>query len=170
MPPLLDNKNPSSPSVFRPAALSREVRRQKSIPRVNVPTVCILDPDGEAAAKGRQVKTFRRLALLSHTAKCLRTSLANGRHHRMCGRRECPLRVKSEEARTEHFMSAFHPIVDRTTDALGGPLCAINAHPLGSVRAHWKASDDNVKVGGGSRIFYFVAWSVISSRSFVNAA
>src|SRR6266567_324479 len=32
MPPLLDNKNPSSPSVFRPAALLREARRQKGWP------------------------------------------------------------------------------------------------------------------------------------------
>jgi uridine phosphorylase len=47
MPPLLDNKNPSSPSVFRPTALLREARRQKGIPTVNVPAVCILDPDGD---------------------------------------------------------------------------------------------------------------------------
>ena len=30
MPPLLDNKNPMSPSVFQPAALLREARRQES--------------------------------------------------------------------------------------------------------------------------------------------
>jgi hypothetical protein len=47
MPPLLDNKNPSSPSVFRPAALLRAARRQKGIPIVNVPAICILDPDGD---------------------------------------------------------------------------------------------------------------------------
>ena len=47
MPPLLDNENPSSPSVFRPAALLREARRQKGIPTVNVPPICILDPDGD---------------------------------------------------------------------------------------------------------------------------
>jgi hypothetical protein len=46
MPTLLDNKHPSSPSVFRPAALLREARRQKGILTVNVPAVCILDPDG----------------------------------------------------------------------------------------------------------------------------
>jgi uridine phosphorylase len=47
MPPLLDNKNPSSPSVFRPDALLREARRQKGLAAVDVPATCILDPDGD---------------------------------------------------------------------------------------------------------------------------
>jgi uridine phosphorylase len=47
MATILDNKNPSSPSVFRPAALLREARRQKGLPTVDVPAVCILDPDGD---------------------------------------------------------------------------------------------------------------------------
>jgi len=54
MPPLLDNKNPSSPSVFRPAALLRVARRQKGIPTVNVPAVCILDPDGDIVRRLRK--------------------------------------------------------------------------------------------------------------------
>ena len=54
MPPLLDNKNPSSPSVFRPAALLREARRQKGIPIVNVPAICILDPDGDIVRRLRK--------------------------------------------------------------------------------------------------------------------
>jgi len=54
MPPLLDNKNPSSPSVFRPAALLREARRQKGIPSVNVPAICILDPDGDIVRRLRK--------------------------------------------------------------------------------------------------------------------
>ena len=54
MPPLLDNKNPSSPSVFRPAALLREARRQKGIPAVDVPAVCILDPDGDMVRRLRK--------------------------------------------------------------------------------------------------------------------
>jgi len=47
MPPLLDNKNPRAPSVFQPAALLREARRQKSLAAVQVPPVCVLDPDGD---------------------------------------------------------------------------------------------------------------------------
>ena len=47
VPPILDNKNPSAPSVFVPAALMREARRQKNIEAVDVPPVCLLDPDGD---------------------------------------------------------------------------------------------------------------------------
>jgi len=46
-PPILDNKHTTSPSVFVPAALLREARRQKNIAAVDVPAVCILDPDGD---------------------------------------------------------------------------------------------------------------------------
>jgi uridine phosphorylase len=51
--PLPDNKNPSSPSVFLPAALLREARRQKRLARVDVPAVCILDPDGDIVRRLR---------------------------------------------------------------------------------------------------------------------
>ncbi|MPZ56272.1 MAG: uridine phosphorylase [Rhizobiales bacterium] len=54
MPSILDNKNTSAPSVFQPAALLREARRQKSIPAVDVPSVCILDPDGDVVRQLRQ--------------------------------------------------------------------------------------------------------------------
>ena len=46
-PPILDNKHTTSPSVFAPAALLREARRQKSLDSMAVPSVCILDPDGD---------------------------------------------------------------------------------------------------------------------------
>jgi uridine phosphorylase len=54
MPVILDNKAPSSPSVFRPAALLREARRQKALPSVDVPGVCILDPDGDIVRRLRE--------------------------------------------------------------------------------------------------------------------
>jgi len=47
VPPILDNKHPSAPSVFVPAALMREARRQKNIKETEVPAVCVLDPDGD---------------------------------------------------------------------------------------------------------------------------
>lgn len=53
MPTLLDNKNLSSPSVFAPAALLREARRQKGLAAVDVPSVCILDPDGDIVRRLR---------------------------------------------------------------------------------------------------------------------
>lgn len=45
--PLLSNKSPGAASVFSPAALLREARRQKGLATVDVPPVCILDPDGD---------------------------------------------------------------------------------------------------------------------------
>ena len=47
MPSFLGEKNTSAPSVFLPAALLREARRQKALAAANVPPVCILDPDGD---------------------------------------------------------------------------------------------------------------------------
>ena len=45
--PLLENKHMDAPSVFEPAALLREARRQKGLADVDVPPICILDPDGD---------------------------------------------------------------------------------------------------------------------------
>ena len=59
--PLPENKNPSSPSVFLPTALLREARRQKRLATVDVPAVCILDPDGDIVRRLRhtgQARTF----------------------------------------------------------------------------------------------------------------
>ena len=47
LPPILENKDAKSPSVFLPSALIREARRQKGLPVVDVPEICILDPDGD---------------------------------------------------------------------------------------------------------------------------
>lgn len=54
MPPILSNKDASAPSVFRPAALLREARRQKGLPSSAVPPACILDPDGDIVRRLRQ--------------------------------------------------------------------------------------------------------------------
>jgi len=53
MSPLLDNKNPSAPSVFAPAALLREARRQKGLAAADVPALCVLDPDGDIVRRLR---------------------------------------------------------------------------------------------------------------------
>jgi uridine phosphorylase len=45
--PILENKDADAPSVFSPAALLREARRQKRLASRDVPEVCILDPDGD---------------------------------------------------------------------------------------------------------------------------
>ena len=53
-PPILDNKQPDAPSVFEPAALLREARRQKRLATVEVPPVCVLDPDGDIVRRLRR--------------------------------------------------------------------------------------------------------------------
>jgi hypothetical protein len=47
IPPIFDNKQTSMLSVFIPAGLLREAPRQKGLDTLEVPPVCILDPDGD---------------------------------------------------------------------------------------------------------------------------
>ncbi len=58
--PLLQHKEFDAPSVFRPENLIREARRQLDRPDVDVPRVCLLDPDGDIVrhlqATGRGVR------------------------------------------------------------------------------------------------------------------
>lgn len=48
--PILEHKQYDEPSVFSVENMLREARRQKSISEGNIPSVCILDPDGDIAA------------------------------------------------------------------------------------------------------------------------
>ena len=45
--PLLGAKDYAESSVFRPENLLREARRQRGLPNIPVPPVCLLDPDGD---------------------------------------------------------------------------------------------------------------------------
>jgi len=54
MAPILRNKFTSKPSVFAPAALLREARRQKGLGSAEAPPVCILDPDGDLVRQLRK--------------------------------------------------------------------------------------------------------------------
>ncbi len=47
LPPLLSDKDYEAPSVFLPENLLREARRQKAVPTIDVPEICLLDPDGD---------------------------------------------------------------------------------------------------------------------------
>ena len=47
LPPILEHKHHAAPAVFLPENLLREARRQRRLPNLSVPEVCILDPDGE---------------------------------------------------------------------------------------------------------------------------
>jgi uridine phosphorylase len=46
-PPILADKEFAAPSVFEPANLLREARRQKALVQADIPEICILDPDGD---------------------------------------------------------------------------------------------------------------------------
>lgn len=52
---ILTSRDTSAPSIFKPDALLREARRQKTLARAKVPSLCILDPDGDLVRrlKGR---------------------------------------------------------------------------------------------------------------------
>lgn len=61
-PPILDKKTYAAPSVFSPKALLREARRQKGIDAIDVPRVCVLDPDGDIVRRLRstgQARSFK---------------------------------------------------------------------------------------------------------------
>lgn len=57
--PILGQKRYAERSVFTPAALLQEARRQKGLPARRVPRICVLDPDGDIVehlrATGRAV-------------------------------------------------------------------------------------------------------------------
>jgi uridine phosphorylase len=56
---IFEEKDTTASSVFQPAALLREARRQKNLPTVDVPSVCILDPDGDIVRRLRQTNQSR---------------------------------------------------------------------------------------------------------------
>lgn len=58
-PPLFAAKAYDEPSVFLPENLLRECRRQRSRPDLPVPSVCLLDPDGDIV---RHLSTTGRAA------------------------------------------------------------------------------------------------------------
>src|SRR4051795_5971690 len=70
-PPILTGKDYAAPSVFEPANLLREARRQKGFAEAEVPAVCLFDPDGDIL---RALRREGRAALSSAWA-CYHTDL-----------------------------------------------------------------------------------------------
>ena len=62
LPPILRDKHYAAPSSFTPESLLREARRQKNIPQVAAPEVCVLDPDGDIVRHLRATGSARRAA------------------------------------------------------------------------------------------------------------
>src|SRR5438067_12066740 len=69
--PILSGKDHAEPSVFQPANLLREARRQKGLPEAEIPEICLLDPDGDI------LRALRRegRARLSSAWACYHTDL-----------------------------------------------------------------------------------------------
>ena len=61
-PPILENKDPASSSIFEPNALLREARRQKGLHHDSVPQICVLDPDGDIVRRLRQINESKPFA------------------------------------------------------------------------------------------------------------
>lgn len=57
--PIVDGKDHKAPSVFRLEALLREARRQRQLPLVDVPEICVLDPDGDVVRQIKRTGTGR---------------------------------------------------------------------------------------------------------------
>ena len=50
-PPILAGKYYDAASAFTPESLLREARRQKDLPNSHVPSICVLDPDGDLSRR-----------------------------------------------------------------------------------------------------------------------
>ena len=71
LPPILTEKHYREASAFTPDNLLREARRQKAIAEARVPSVCVLDPDGDLV---RHLKASCR-ARLDPSWSCYHTEL-----------------------------------------------------------------------------------------------
>jgi uridine phosphorylase len=59
-PPILEHKNHAEPSAFTPDNLLREARRQRGLPPGTVPSICVLDPDGDIVRHARASDSAHR--------------------------------------------------------------------------------------------------------------
>ena len=62
LPPILRNKHYAAASAFAPECLLREARRQKYLPNMPVPEICVLDPDGDIVRYLRAVNRAHPVA------------------------------------------------------------------------------------------------------------
>lgn len=69
--PILSGKDASAPAVFAPLTVLREAKRQRQLPALHVPPVCLLDPDGDI------VRWLKRTGIgtLSDTWACYHSEL-----------------------------------------------------------------------------------------------
>jgi uridine phosphorylase len=79
-PPLFSPKRYDEPSRFQVENLLREARRQRGLPDVPVPTVCLLDPDGDVVRHlNRTGQATRESAWACYHSELWVTDRTNGR-------------------------------------------------------------------------------------------
>ena len=71
LPPILEHKDYAAPTAFSPDALLREARRQKGIAAGTVPSVCVLDSDGDLVRR----LTLQGRGRVDQTWACYHTEL-----------------------------------------------------------------------------------------------
>ena len=69
--PILSAKDATAPAVFAPLTVLREARRQRQLPGLHVPPVCLLDPDGDIVRWLKRTGT----GTLSDTWACYHSEL-----------------------------------------------------------------------------------------------
>jgi uridine phosphorylase len=69
--PILSGKDATAPAVFAPLTVLREARRQRQLPGLHVPPVCVLDPDGDIVRWLKRTET----GTLSETWACYHSEL-----------------------------------------------------------------------------------------------
>lgn len=60
LPIIVGGKDHDAASVFQPENLLREARRQKGLPLLPIPKICVLDPDGDIVRQLQQIAAARR--------------------------------------------------------------------------------------------------------------
>jgi uridine phosphorylase len=80
VPPILAGKEFTASSVFKPANLLREARRQKGLVEADIPEICVLDPDGDILRVLRREERAR----LSPAWACYHTDLYEFDHGPEC--------------------------------------------------------------------------------------
>jgi uridine phosphorylase len=69
--PIVTGKDTSAPAVFAPLTVLREAKRQRRLPGLHVPPVCLLDPDGDIVRWLKRTGT----GVLSQTWACYHSEL-----------------------------------------------------------------------------------------------
>jgi len=84
LPPLMSPKRYDEPSRFQAENLLREARRQRRLPNIPVPDVCLLDPEGDVVRHLRATGEATRHQRTRCGTSIIRTRPPSCGHLRKC--------------------------------------------------------------------------------------